>query len=271
VTTQRPGFPEAPSVAACCHLSRVKIVSWNIRQGGGRRLDAIVAAIAGHEPDVVVVNELRARTAPQLSAALRAAGLSFLEHTSPAKSENGMLIAARLPLRRRRAGGPARIFRHGLLEVNVEGWATIGAVYGPLHRATLRAFWDRMVRHANRRASGPYLLIGDFNAGESFVDAQAYKFVSSDYFVAIREAGFVDLWRARNAKTEHTWFSFGRRGVPLNGFRIDHALASTSLANDLRRCYYSHAERESRLSDHSALVVEFSTVPSAPPEFSRAR
>lgn len=120
---------------------RMKVLSWNIRQGGGRRLEAIVAAIAGHKPDVVVVNELRARTAPQLAAALHAGGLTFLAHTGPASSENGTLIAARVPLRRRRVGGPARIFRHGLLEVEVDGWATVGAVYGPLQRATLRAFW----------------------------------------------------------------------------------------------------------------------------------
>ena len=246
------------------------MLSWNIRQGGGRRLEAIVAAIAGHEPDVVVVNELRARTAAQLAAALRAGGLTFLEHTSPANSENGILIAARRPLRRRRVGGPARVFGHGLIEVEVEGWATVGAVYGPLQRTTLRDFWDRMVRHAARRAKDRYLLIGDFNAGESFVDAQGYKFMSSDYLVAIRAAGFIDLWRTRNAETEHTWFSFGRGGVPLNGFRIDHALASARLAAQMTRCYYSHAEREARLSDHSALLVEFATVPFAPTEFSKA-
>ena len=169
----------------------MRILSWNIRQGGGRRLDAIVAAIAGHEPDVVVVNELRARTTPQLVAAFRANGLAFHQHTSPASAENGTLIAARVPLRRRRAAGPARVFRHGLLEVDVDGWATIGAVYGPLQRATLRTFWDSMVGHATRRANRRYLLIGDFNAGESFVDARAYKFMSSDYLVAIREA---DSW-----------------------------------------------------------------------------
>jgi len=242
----------------------MKVLSWNIRQGGGRRLDAIVEAIAGHEPDVVVVNELRARTAPTLIAALRATGLTFHEHTSPASSENGTLIAARVPLRRRRAGGPARAFRHGLLEVEMDGWATVGAVYGPLRRPALRAFWGRLVGHATRRVKERYLLIGDFNAGESFVDADAYKFVTSDYLASIRAAGFVDLWRARNPKTEHTWFSFGRGGVPLNGFRIDHALASTSLANDATSCYYSHVERETKLSDHSALVVEFAAATGAP-------
>jgi exonuclease III len=237
----------------------LKVLSWNIRQGGGSRIDAIVGAIAGHEPDLVVINELRARTAPDLVAALHARGLCFHEHTAPLGAENGTLIAARVPLRRRRAGTPVRVFPHGLLEVDVGGWATVGAVYGPLRRATLRTFWDRMVGHASRRSAHRYLLIGDFNAGESFIDANAYQFMSSDYLIAIRDAGFVDLWRASNAEIEHTWFSFGRGGVALNGFRIDHALASRSLASEAMRCYYSHAERQTRLSDHSALLVEFMT------------
>src|SRR5262249_55250675 len=130
----------------------MKILSWNIRQGGGRRLDAIVAAIASHEPDLVLLNELRAKTSSQLVSAFAARGLRFNEHTSQVDSENGILISARVPLRRRRSGRPNRVFRHGLLEVDVEGWATVGAVYGPLKRATLRAFWDRMVGHASRRA-----------------------------------------------------------------------------------------------------------------------
>jgi exonuclease III len=48
--------------------------------------------------------------------------------------------------------------------------------------------------------------------------------------------------------------------VALNGFRIDHAMASASLAGEATGCYYSHAEREQRLSDHSALLVEFTAV-----------
>jgi hypothetical protein len=46
----------------------VRSLSWNLRPGGRRRLDPIVAAIASHEPDVVVVTSC-SRTAPQLVAA----------------------------------------------------------------------------------------------------------------------------------------------------------------------------------------------------------
>jgi hypothetical protein len=44
--------------------------------------------------------------------------------------------------------------------------------------------------------------------------------------------------------------------MALNGFRIDQD--GVRVIGDATRCYYSHVEREARLSDHSALLVEFS-------------
>jgi exonuclease III len=92
---------------------------------------------------------------------------------------------------------------------------------------------------------------------EAGVDAYKTPLAGSVQFVAIRDAGYVDLWRTTNTTTEQTWFSFGRAGVQLNGFRIGHALASPSLAQRARACRYSHGEREERLSDHSILLVDF--------------
>ena len=233
------------------------MLSWNIRQGGGRRLTEIVAAIRSHQPDVVVINELRARTAGDLFAQLSLAGLAFKEHTNPIGFEAGTLIAARTPLRRLPRRGPSRILQHGLLEVELPDQCVVGGVYGPMVTPAHRPFWNRLVRHAAANVDGPYLLIGDFNTCEAGVDAYKTPLAGSDQFVAIRNAGYVDLWRTTNTTTEHTWFSFGRGGVQLNGFRIDHALASPALAQRARACRYSHVEREGRLSDHSILLVDF--------------
>jgi exodeoxyribonuclease-3 len=235
----------------------MRVLSWNIRQGGGRRLTDIAAAIDSHQPDVVVINELRARTAPALIALLSGAGLSFEEHTGPVSSESGILVASRFPLRRLPPSPPSMIFRHGLLEVEVPNWGIIGAVYGPMLTPAHSRFWNEFAKYAATRVGSSHLLIGDFNTGEAGIDAYKKPFAGSVQFLAIKAAGYVDLWRTTNAVTEHTWFSFGRGGVPLNGFRIDHALASPHLAKRLLGCRYSHAERERRLSDHSILLVDF--------------
>jgi exonuclease III len=235
------------------------MLSWNIRQGGGRRLGDIVAAINGYSPDVVVLNEVRARTASTLCAQLSDAGLAFREHTNPARFESGTLVAARTPLRRLPRRGPSKLLQHGLLEVELANECVIGAVYGPMVTPKHRPFWNRLVRHATANVSASYLLIGDFNTCEAGVDAYKKPLAGSDQFVAIRDAGYVDLWRRTNSTMEYTWFSFGRGGVTLNGFRIDHALASPSLANRVTGCRYAHVERENRLSDHSLLVLHVQT------------
>lgn len=235
----------------------MRMLSWNIRQGGGKRLDRIAAAIGGHRPDVVVLNEVRARTAPMIANTLAAEGLLFHEHSDPKGLEYGMLIAARMPLHQLPRRGPSKILPQGFFEVELEGWCTIGGVYGPMVTPQHRPFWKRVVRHAVANAGQPYLFIGDFNTCEAGVDAYKKPLAGSDQFVAIRDSGFVDLWRRSNSTTEYTWFSFGRGGGPLNGFRIDHAMASPSLAQHASECRYSHAEREARISDHSILLVDF--------------
>jgi exonuclease III len=222
-------------------------------------LGDIVAAINGYSPDVVVLNEVRARTASTLCAQLSDAGLAFREHTNPARFESGTLVAARTPLRRLPRRGPSKLLQHGLLEVELANECVIGAVYGPMVTSKHRPFWNRLVRHATTHVGASYLLIGDFNTCEAGVDAYKTPLAGSDQFVAIREAGCVDLWRRTNSAMEYTWFSFGRGGVTLNGFRIDHALASPSLANRVTGCRYSHVERENRLSDHSLLVLDVQT------------
>jgi exonuclease III len=119
-----------------------------------------------------------------------------------------------------------------------------------------KPFWNRIVRHAAANVNRPYLFI-DFNTCEAGVDAYETPLAGSEQFIAIRDSGYVDLWRPWNATTEYTWFSFGPGGVPLSGFRIDHALASPGLATHASACRYSHAEPEVRISDHSILIVEF--------------
>jgi exonuclease III len=42
----------------------------------------------------------------------------------------------------------------------------------------------------------------------------------------------------------------------MSRWRIDHAFVSPPLADAVRSCRYSHAEREQGLSDHSMLINE---------------
>lgn len=50
---------------------------------------------------------------------------------------------------------------------------------------------------------------------------------------------------------EHSWF--GRSG---DGYRYDHCFVSDDLVNAIEKCYYLHEPRETKLSDHSAMILE---------------
>jgi len=55
----------------------VRIASWNIRQGGGRRLGDICDALIGWTPDIVALQEVRRSGVGQVSEQLSAAGLKY--------------------------------------------------------------------------------------------------------------------------------------------------------------------------------------------------
>lgn len=232
-------------------LPLIRVVCWNIRHGGGRRIDDILGRIVRHRPDVLILTEFRNyRAGQQLRAGLGDVGLWYTHFVPAPEKLNGVLIAARefvdavLPLN-------ARLEKpHMLLEAQVAGINLVG-VYMPNGEAKA-PYWEAVVAAARGRAGKPTLCIGDFNTGKHFLDEKGATLVSAPYMDRMEEAGFVDLWRARNPeRREFTWFSNAG-----NGYRLDHAFASPSLAERVTDLFYSHAERTDGISDHSALILD---------------
>ena len=83
----------------------MRLVSWNIRAGGGVRVDAIRAQLERWAPDVIGLCEFRA-TPPSLwlATALRELGYEHQLTTADPKlpGRNALLLASKLPLRRHR-------------------------------------------------------------------------------------------------------------------------------------------------------------------------
>ena len=53
----------------------MRLLAWNIRQGGGSRLARIADALSHHEPDILVLSEYRGgEAAVRLRAALETLG-----------------------------------------------------------------------------------------------------------------------------------------------------------------------------------------------------
>src|SRR5690348_5748034 len=100
----------------------LRLLAWNIRQGGGTRLPAIMQALARHDADVLVISEYRGGdSATRLCAALSGLGYAHHSETLPPSGRNGVLIAARRPFD---DGGP---LDGGL----PEPWRIVRAYVGP--------------------------------------------------------------------------------------------------------------------------------------------
>ena len=241
----------------------MRLVSWNIMAGGGGRCAALVDTLRRYEADVLVLQETLPARGPDLCHVLRSAGYEFCASAPRGPTERGMCVLSRRPIRRRCGPRPphAAIYPRGWLEIEVAGFR-LGAVYGPPAGPEVPAFWNAAAAWLGRRMAGPFLMLGDYNAGASGVDADGYRFKAGPAFAALSGAGLVDLWRRQHGeRREHTWFSYLPGGGRGRGFRIDHAFASAGLAERMRACRYDHAVRERRLSDHSALVVDLAEGP----------
>jgi exonuclease III len=76
----------------------MKLISWNIRQGGGDRLGAICTAIATHDPDVVVLSEIRARSIREIGSSLWMKPWSHIEHVTMERDTIAVCVLSKVPI-----------------------------------------------------------------------------------------------------------------------------------------------------------------------------
>jgi len=232
----------------------MRLLTLNLRHGGGRRMPALLAHLLRHEADVLVLSEHRHNAASALlREGLAAAGYGAQAASHDGPRQNHLLVASRLPL----APAPQRLLRGDrmrLLPLRVGGLLLV-AVHLPNLKAKL-PHWRALLALAGRLAAEPALYMGDFNSGHHTRDVQRPPFPFSasyeEYMGALEARGWVDAWRHLHPRgRQYTWYSHRQRG-----FRIDHAFLSPACAPALRRAAFDHTVRESGASDHSALLVE---------------
>lgn len=233
-------------------MSGLRLLAWNIRQGGGSRLARIAAALIEHDADILVLSEYRGgASAARLRAVLAGLGYGHTTAEEPPPGRSGVLIAAR---HRFDDGGPAS-------DAVEEPWRMVRAYFGPLGICGVYMpnllkkvpYWQALIAAlAAESLHAESLATGDFNTCRAYVDEPGAIDATAHFLDEIERIGFCDLWRRRNPEgREFSWYS--TRG---NGFRIDHAFPSARLAGRVTDIRYSHAERLAGLSDHSPLIVE---------------
>ena len=238
----------------------VRLLSWNIRHGGGRRLSAIADTLGQHAPDVIVLTEYRTTPTGVLLARLAADGWPHAVTSNPESRQNGVAVLSREPLLAQRP--PSLLPEHRWVEVELPAYRlSLAAVLVPVRGGDITrkdAYWRGVLEIAATRRDGPFLFIGDWNTGAPTGDAEpeGRGFSCCEHFAAMPEHGFVDAWRVLHpGDRAFSWYS-RRDGADLNGFRIDHAFLSKPLLARLISCQYSQAERLAGISDHAVLLLD---------------
>jgi exodeoxyribonuclease III len=229
----------------------MRLLAWNIRQGGGSRLPRIADALKRKDADILVLSEYRGGpSAPRLCAALDALGYRHATTLAPPPNRNGVLIAARCPFRELGAVAAALPEPYRMVSVEFAAFRLSG-IYMPNLLAKV-PYWEALIAALSSESTARALAIGDFNTCRAYVDEAGAIDATAHYMDRIEGIGFCDLWRRRRPEgREYSWFS--TRG---NGFRIDHAFLSHDLAARAAAIGYSHEERIAGLSDHSPLILE---------------
>ncbi|NKB99478.1 MAG: hypothetical protein GKR90_13415 [Pseudomonadales bacterium] len=242
-----------------------RVLAWNIRAGGGVRIDKIRQAIVELAPDVALLSEFRA-TPPSvtLAAELARDGLCHQVSTSRevTKVANGLLIASRTPvLPRNVRHRPIEPGRFKAIKIQAPAITIAGMHIPNQHTGRKPQYHDAIIKVMRGWRGGPAVFAGDTNSGRIGIDEQTRVFnkKTTQWFDQIEQAGWRDAFRLLHGnKREYTWYSPGHD----NGFRLDQLFVSPQLVDRVVSTQHiwvsdeRQAHRREAVSDHAALVMD---------------
>lgn len=232
----------------------MRVLALNIQHAAANCVPPLAQAVLGAAPDIVLLSEFYLDAqGRQLLDLLAEGGLLQNAQGVPASRSHPytVTIASRLPLIGVRVPLGGSPNAHRVLEARIAG-ITVVAVYFPLKQHH-DPFWeDEFLPYVETLRAAPAIVAGDWNTGSRALDISGGPVAGMARFDALIASGWTDAWRSLHPEErDYSWYSGAG-----NGFRLDHAVLTPSLASRLRRVDYLHGVRVSGLSDHSALVVE---------------
>jgi len=251
------------------------IASWNVNSIRAR-MEHVKAWIAAHNPDILLLQELKA---PEFPAALFEE-LGYASAAVTQKAYNGVAILSRQPIDTVATTllGDDTDSHARFLEAIVGGIRVVN-IYLPngnpinSDKFVYKLAWmDRLYRQMQAwlKDETPTLVGGDFNVIPEDIDCHKpaswmhdalFQPESRARYRALMALGYIDAFRSLHpAEGGHfTFWDYFRKAFEYNrGIRIDHFLLSPDLAQRLESCEIDRGPRAlEKPSDHTPIVARF--------------
>jgi exodeoxyribonuclease-3 len=254
----------------------MKIASWNVNSIRAR-IDHVTAWIKLQQPDVLLLQELKATEFPAL--VFQALGYESVAVTQ--KSYNGVAVLSRHPIEtiNTTLAGDETDSHARYLELTIEGIRIVniylpnGNPVGTEKFAYKLAWMDRLLEKMSawRKEDLPVLVGGDFNVIPEDIDCHKpsswirdalFQPEPRSRYRALLDLGYTDAFRFLHPGEtgQFTFWDYFRQAFEHNrGIRIDHFLLSSKLADRLQSCVIDRGPRaQERPSDHTPIMVELS-------------
>lgn len=242
----------------------LKVTTLNVNGIRSALRKGLVAWVERQEPDVLLLQEVRADPHPQALAHL---GYDSAWFPAQKAGYSGVALLSRRGLEDVRVGMPHdEMDAEGRVISAVVGGVRFVSVYLPSGSSgeTRQGFKDRMLLdfqpwvNALLAEGRPVVLGGDYNIAHREIDLKNWRSNQKnsgflpherEWFTGHLQSGLVDAHRAHlGEQAEYTWWS-NRGGAFENnvGWRIDYLLAAGVSVRDVS------VDRDAKLSDHAPL------------------
>jgi exodeoxyribonuclease-3 len=256
-------------------MSGLSLMTFNIGSPSEERAHRQLAWLATRHEDVFVLTETRASDGCRhLADAFRTAGWAVV-YPKPGPTEYGVMVVSRLPVQVDPIGAQLSFLPERVAGVMIStrmGLVRVLGAYAPTRDATaerterkrrwLSEFSTALRANGLTDSGAETVLLGDLNVIEPDHEPSytTFRWFEYDFYRGLTDKhALVDAFRHTEPDAvEHSWI--GRTG---DGYRYDHAHCSKKLAAEIEECEYVHEPRTTRLSDHSALSLTFSCLPTS--------
>ncbi|UAK26520.1 exodeoxyribonuclease III [Sphingomonas nostoxanthinifaciens] len=259
----------------------MKIATYNVNGVNGR-LAVLLRWLEEAQPDVVVLQELKAPQDKFPEEAVRKLGYDVIWHGQ--KSWNGVAMLSRIgEIHETRRGLPddpdpsqSRYIEAAVNGVLIAGFYLPNGNPRPGPKFDYKLAWFRqLIEHAKTllQTGAPMVLAGDFNVmptdrdvykPERWLDDALFAPEVRAAFFELLEQGWTDALRSvHRDETIYTFWDYFRNAYARNaGLRIDHFLLSPALADRLVDAQVDrHVRGWEKTSDHAPVWIELADKP----------